>query len=148
MPIVELPAHLDPSLEGLLLRAAMTTLSQQSQPADAELTIVIGDDAQLKELNRQFLGLDKPTDVLSFSSGELDPDTHNPYFGDIVISFERARAQAEASGHPVEDELQLLVVHGVLHLLGHDHASPEEKERMWAAQSAALEALEVNLAPP
>jgi probable rRNA maturation factor len=58
-----------------------------------------------------------------------------------VISAPRAQAQAEAAGHPLEAELQLLVVHGVLHLLGHDHARPEEKARMWKAQAEALESL-------
>jgi probable rRNA maturation factor len=148
MPAVELPDNLDPSLETLLLRAAATTLLQQGQPADTALSIVIGNDAQLHQLNRQFSGQDKPTDVLSFPSGELDPDTQSIYLGDIVISYERARAQAEAGGHPVEDELQLLVVHGILHLLGHDHAGMQEKESMWTAQSAALRQLGINLSPP
>jgi rRNA maturation RNase YbeY len=61
------------------------------------------------------------------------------YLGDIIISVQRAAAQAEARGHAVEAEVQLLVIHGVLHLLGHDHAEAEEKARMWAAQSEALE---------
>lgn len=148
MPTIDLPADLDLSLEALLSHAAATILVQQGQPPDADLSIVLGDDAQLQELNRQFLGFDKPTDVLSFPSGELDPDTQMPYLGDIVISYDRARAQAEAGGHAVEDELQLLVVHGILHLLGHDHAEAHEKEQMWAAQSAALLQLGITLTPP
>lgn len=148
MPTLDLPAYVDPSLTALLAHAAATILVQQGQPPDADFTIVLGDDAQLQELNRQFLGIDKPTDVLSFPSDELDPDTRMPYLGDIVISYDRARLQAGAGGHSVEDELQLLVVHGVLHLLGYDHAGAQEKEQMWAAQSAALQQLGVRLNPP
>jgi probable rRNA maturation factor len=148
MPEVEIRPGLPDSLAPLLQRAAELTLQQQSLPAGSELTIVLTDDRQLHELNRQYLGVDAPTDVLSFPAGEIDPDTALPYLGDILISFERARAQAQTSGHPVEAELQLLVVHGVLHLLGHDHAEPDEKQRMWAAQAHVLEQLGVDLTPP
>ena len=74
-----------------------------------------------------YLGIDGPTDVLSFPASEMDPETGVHYIGDILISIPRAQAQADAAGHPLEAEVQLLVVHGVLHLLGHDHAQAEEK---------------------
>jgi probable rRNA maturation factor len=82
-----------------------------------------------------------PTDVLSFPAGDIDPDTGEPYLGDVLISFPRAEAQVKSAGHPVEEEIQLLVTHGILHLLGYDHAEPEAKERMWCAQEEILEAL-------
>jgi probable rRNA maturation factor len=122
----------------LLQRAALFTLEQESAPADADMTIVLTDDAQLHELNREFLGVDAPTDVLSFPASESDPETGSPYLGDILISIPRATEQAQAAGHPVEAEVQLLVVHGTLHLMGHDHAETEEKERMWKAQAEVL----------
>ena len=122
----------------LLQRAALFTLEQESAPADADMTIVLTDDAQLHELNREFLGVDAPTDVLSFPASEADPETGSPYLGDILISIPRATEQARAAGHPVEAEVQLLVVHGTLHLMGHDHAETEEKERMWKAQAEVL----------
>ena len=122
----------------LLQRAALFTLEQESAPADADMTIVLTDDAQLHELNREFLGVDAPTDVLSFPASEADPETGSPYLGDILISIPRATEQAQAAGHPVEAEVQLLVVHGVLHLMGHDHAEAEEKEHMWKAQAEVL----------
>lgn len=138
----------------LLERAARFTLDTStrlragvdSAPADiltplstsVDMTIVLTDDAQLRELNREYLGLDAPTDVLSFPSSEIDPETGIPYFGDILISIPRAVQQAQAAGHPVEAEVQLLVVHGTLHLLGHDHAEAEEKSRMWKAQTEVL----------
>jgi probable rRNA maturation factor len=122
----------------LLERAARFTLDHESAPADSELTIVLSDDAQLRELNKQYLGIDSPTDVLSFSSSEIDPETNVQYLGDVILSIPRAMEQAEAAGHSVEAEAQLLVVHGTLHLLGHDHAEPEEKSRMWQAQAEVM----------
>ena len=110
----------------------------QSAPANADLTIVLSDDAQLHELNLQWMGVDAPTDVLSFPSDQTDPETGFRYLGDIIISLPRAASQAAGAGHPVEAEVQLLVAHGVLHLLGHDHAAADEKARMWQAQSEIL----------
>ncbi|HEX2990459.1 MAG TPA: rRNA maturation RNase YbeY [Anaerolineales bacterium] len=123
----------------LLERAARSVLEYEAQ--DGELSIVLSDDARLQELNRDYLGIDAPTDVLSFPASETDPQTGARYIGDILISVPRAQSQAEAAGHALESELQLLVVHGVLHLLGHDHAGPEEKKRMWQAQAEILKSL-------
>ena len=127
--------------EELLIRAAQAALEHESQSLESDLSIVLTDDARLQELNRQYLGIDAPTDVLSFPSSETDPDTGTPYLGDILISIPRAQSQAEAAGHALESEVQLLVVHGALHLLGHDHAEPEEKTRMWQAQAKILGSL-------
>ena len=125
----------------LLERAARITLDLESAPIDADLTIVLTDDAQLHELNLEYLGVDAPTDVLSFPASESDPETGIPYLGDILISIPRAAQQAQAAGHSVEAEVQLLVVHGTLHLLGHDHAEAEEKNRMWNAQAEVMSRL-------
>ena len=133
----------------LLERAARLTLDT-SVPvsegfdfalASADITIVLTDDEQLHELNREYLGVDAPTDVLSFPAAESDPETGTTYLGDILISIPRATQQAQAAGHSVEDEVQLLVVHGTLHLLGHDHATATEKARMWQAQAEVLSGL-------
>jgi probable rRNA maturation factor len=121
----------------ILERAAKEALVQQSAP-DGDLTLVLTNDAQIQALDRDFLGKDAPTDVLSFPACETDPDTGCRYLGDIVISVPRAEVQSIAMGHSLEAELSLLVIHGVLHLLGHDHAGVEEKARMWAAQSEIL----------
>ncbi len=125
----------------LLERAALLTLETESASTDSDLTIVLTDDAQLQTLNRDYLGVDAPTDVLSFPADEEDPETGVRYLGDILISIPRAAQQAEAAGHPLEAEAQLLVVHGVLHLLGHDHAEAEEKARMWQAQAEVMSKL-------
>lgn len=137
-------------LDSLLLeRAAQYTLEMapplnpdlQLDLSTANLTIVLTDDRQLHELNREYLDVDSPTDVLSFPASELDPETDSVYLGDILISIPRAAEQAQAAGHPLEAEVQLLTVHGTLHLLGYDHASDEEKNVMWNEQAKVLERL-------
>lgn len=125
----------------LLERAAHAALTHESRSSDSDLSIVLTDDARLQGLNREYLGIDAPTDVLSFPASETDPETGAHYIGDILLSIPRAQAQADAAGHALESEVQLLVVHGVLHLLGHDHAEPEEKARMWKAQAEILKSL-------
>ncbi|MFZ5821397.1 MAG: rRNA maturation RNase YbeY [Chloroflexota bacterium] len=122
-----------------LERAALAALARQD--ADGDLSIVLTDDAQLRQLNRDYLGVDAPTDVLSFSASETDPETGRRYLGDVLLSIPRADEQARAAGHTLEAEAQLLVVHGTLHLLGHDHAEAQEKARMWKAQAEVLERL-------
>ena len=130
-----------PFPEELLERAAQAALEHESQLLDSDLSIILTNDARLHELNLNYLGIDAPTDVLSFPASETDPETGTRYVGDILISIPRAQTQADAAGHPLEAEVQLLVVHGVLHLLGHDHAEPEGKSRMWIAQAEILERL-------
>ncbi|HET6846915.1 MAG TPA: rRNA maturation RNase YbeY [Anaerolineales bacterium] len=120
----------------VIIDAAETTMKLED--ANGEVTVLLTDDAKLRELNRQYLGVDAPTDVLSFPSGDADPETGKTYLGDVVISVPRAKAQAAASGHKLEAEVQLLVIHGVLHLLGYDHAEPRGKSAMWRAQDRAL----------
>ncbi len=127
--------------QDLLERAAIATLEHQSQSLDSELSIILTDDARLHELSLNYLGVNAPTDVLSFPASETDPETGARYIGDILISIPRAQSQADAAGHPLESEVQLLVVHGVLHLIGHDHTEAEEKARMWKAQAEILERL-------
>ncbi|PKN92493.1 MAG: rRNA maturation RNase YbeY [Chloroflexi bacterium HGW-Chloroflexi-6] len=126
------------ALNDLVENAALAALKHQSAPENATVTIVLTDDEQMHSLNLDYLGVDAPTDVLSFPSEEIDPETGDPYLGDILISVPRAANQAESTGHDVESEAQLLTVHGILHLMGHDHAEPEEKERMWQAQAEIL----------
>jgi probable rRNA maturation factor len=128
---------------GIVERAAKATLTQQSAP-DADLAIVLTGDDQIRTLDRNFLGKDTPTDVLSFPASETDPETGRLYLGDIVISVPMAEAQAAVGGHSLEAEVSLLVVHGVLHLIGYDHAEAEEKNLMWGAQKAILLRLDMS----
>ena len=133
--------------EGLLESAAQKTLEFTNAPSGVDLSIVLTDDAQLRELNHQFLGIDAPTDVLAFPSSEVDRDTGKKYLGDVLISIERAQAQAVAAGHTYESELCLLIVHGVLHLLGYDHADEDQKAAMWSAQEKILSLLGLQINP-
>jgi probable rRNA maturation factor len=137
----------------LMRKAALAALAQSNFTQPVELTIRLADDAELHALNKQFRGQDKPTDVLSFGgegfvdgSAALSPGGRGLgegvlYLGDIVISMERVSAQAREFGHSADDELALMVVHGVLHLLGYDHTTAKRKRTMWQAQVRAFEAL-------
>jgi probable rRNA maturation factor len=125
-------------LGGILERTVDLALKQQGVK-NGEVTLMVTGDARLAKLNAEFLGETYATDVLSFPSGE------KPYLGDIAISLPRARAQAKAGGHKLTEELQLLAVHGVLHLLGYDHPSAAKKKSMWAAQNKILSKLGVRI---
>jgi probable rRNA maturation factor len=128
-----------------LLRTVQAALENQKQPDDTEVTVVITDDAKVQELNRVFRGVDSPTDVLSFSAREgqefITPQGLSNYLGDIVISYPTAVAQAKEQGHSIERELALLIVHGCLHLLGYDHQTAQDQERMWTIQEQILSSL-------
>jgi probable rRNA maturation factor len=137
------PRYVDLIKPARLKQAANAALDQQRVTDRVELTIVIAGNAQLRQLNRQFRHIDAPTDVLSFNAAD-----ETAYLGDVIISYPQARAQARAGGHPIEAELQLLVVHGVLHLLGHDHDTAAKKAQMWRAQAAALRAIRAAIMEP
>ena len=125
----------------LIERAVKAALAHQKESLDVNLSVVLTDSRRLHKLNRDYLGVDAPTDVLSFPTSESDPETGARYIGDILISVPYAAKGAKLAGNSLEAELQLLVVHGVLHLLGHDHAKPKDKSKMWKAQAQILETL-------
>jgi probable rRNA maturation factor len=127
-------------LTALARAAALAAMRAEEFATPCELTVRITDDAELRALNAQFRHIDKATDVLSFNAQSAQElSERDPYLGDIVISMERCRAQAKK--HSVEDELALLVAHGTLHLLGHDHMTPQDKKVMWRAQKRALQSM-------
>ena len=136
----------------LLHRAALVTLAHQRVVEPCELAVVLTDNAALHELNLRHRGVDAPTDVLAFSdeAGGVfvgAPDAPR-YLGDVVISFDRAAAQAAEAGHDVQAEVQLLVVHGVLHLLRYDDVAEEQRAQMWAVQAEILRGLQVRVHLP
>jgi probable rRNA maturation factor len=126
-----------------LERTARLVLELEHVATEASLTVVITDDKEIQALNRQFRGVDAPTDVLAFAEEEagqvfVDGSDEPPYLGDVIVSLPRARVQAAEQGHSTAQELRLLVAHGVLHLLGYDHAAPDEEAAMWARQDEIL----------
>jgi probable rRNA maturation factor len=127
-----------PINKAILIRAAQVTLRLTHASQASDLGMIIGNDAFIQSLNAKYRHVDAPTDVLSFSAGEVDPDTQDMYLGDVVISLPRATEQALLGGHPVSDELQLLVIHGTLHLLGYDHLDENDKQKMQAHQDLIL----------
>lgn len=144
---VQLDVAVADEVASQLETAARTTLHCEGVEPPAALTLLLTDNEQIQQLNRDFLEIDRPTDVLSFPNGERRRDGVL-YLGDIAVSVPYAARQAAAGGHSLEAELQLLVVHGVLHLLGHDHAEPAEKMVMWAAQTAVLAQLGLSDVAP
>jgi probable rRNA maturation factor len=130
--------------EHALIQSARQTLAHQSV-VTGSLTIVLTDANRVRDLNVTFAGEDHATDVLSFTDGSEDPESGQLYFGDVIIAVDIAEKQAQKAGHTLSAELSLLTVHGVLHLLGHDHADEDEKRSMWAAQKEILDSLEIHL---
>ena len=125
-----------------LEQAAVAALVATEAQTPASLSVVITDTQAVQQLNAQHLGYDEPTDVLSFPSEEQFAEPGQPpYLGDILVALPVAQQQAVKAGYSTQDELNLLTVHGVLHLLGYDHDSPGQQAEMWALQSEALNSL-------
>lgn len=135
------------SLEGVehpeqAVLADADTLLAAVDLVEAELSLLLCDDPFIQALNRDYRGKDAPTDVLAFAQREgegADPD--DDILGDVVISIPTATRQAEARGHSVEREIQVLLVHGFLHLLGYDHGDDVEEAEMEAAAGKLLRGL-------
>ena len=138
--------------DALLDQVITAALEEEGVEVPCEVDVLFTDDAGIHQINLDQRGVDRPTDVLSFPMFELvpgvppteetaekDPETELMPLGDMVLSLERAKAQAEEYGHSVERELAYLAVHSTLHLLGYDHMDEgEEKARMRAREEAIL----------
>lgn len=110
-----------------------------------DLSILIETDSGLKKLNNLYRGINLPTDVLSFESDEINPETGFSSLGDIAISYPSAERQALEAEHPVENEVILLLVHAILHLSGYDHNTIEEKQEMWSEQQSILDSIGIKI---
>jgi probable rRNA maturation factor len=125
------------------LERLASAVMQREGLAPGEVSVLITDDEMVRRLNREYAGEDTPTDVLAFSLTEgeefASPDDV-VRLGDVIISYETARRQAAEAGRPVGDEVDHLLVHGILHLLGYDHAEPAEEERMRGREQELLAA--------
>jgi len=125
--------------------AAEATLLSEDETA-GQMTVVVTTDEQVRQLNARFRDVDEVTDVLAFPArGAADqfvePGEAASYLGDVIIAYPQAAAQASAAGHPVADELRLLVIHGTLHLLNYDHGTADEEAAMWKRQDDVLSGL-------
>ena len=141
----------------LLDRVINAALEAEGVKTPCEVDVLITDDQGIHQINLEQRGIDRPTDVLSFpmfnyqpgcpptDDSDADPGTGLTPLGDMVISLERAREQAQEYGHPVERELSYLAVHSVLHLLGYDHMDEgEQKARMRRREEAILSDLGIT----
>lgn len=127
-------------------RRALETAADPTLDPGAELTIVLADDGTVRRLNRQYRGIDKPTNVLSFGGtdgGSRLPKGSPAILGDVVLARETVATEAAVQGKTIADHAVHLVVHGVLHLLGHDHQAAREADLMEAIESEVLSRLGV-----
>lgn len=140
------------SLKMLVRRAVLASLEYEGFGADTEVSVTFTDDEGIRAINAQFRAIDKPTDVLSFPLTEYEEvdfpvaDEPEASLGDIVISLERADAQAKEFGHSFEREVAFLTVHSMLHLLGYDHVDSEEDDaEMRRRQREILESMGLGI---
>jgi probable rRNA maturation factor len=133
--------------EECVRRLIQTVLKTEGVGHPYEVGLVVTDSKKIKQLNRDYRGLDEPTDVLAFymlahkganSSFALPPDGVTR-LGEVIISYPQAARQAKEQGHSPQRELALLVIHGILHLLSYDHEEPEEERKMRARERELLE---------
>ena len=114
----------------------------EGQPNDSALSIVIVDDPTIAAMHAQYRNEPGPTDVLTFPYEDVGLEAEmGSYLGDVIIGYEQAARQAAELGHSTQEELTLIVLHGFLHLLGHDDEEPSARHVMWQRQSALLEAV-------
>lgn len=121
-----------------LQRASTTAFKLLGFETQPQITLQLTDDQTIQEFNLQYRDVDEVTDVLSFENAFTDPETGETYLGDILISYETAKRQADTRGLELMDELEMLLVHGILHLAGMDHASFSEWQEMSALQDEIL----------
>ena len=133
----------DESVCCLIRRAADTAFSMEG--ARTYMTVLLTTEERIRTMNREFRGIDRVTDVLTFPAfdSETGPEPDG-YTGDIAICVQRAYDQAEEYGHSPEREFAFLTVHGCLHLLGYDHMEPEEEEIMIARQKEILKEMGIE----
>ena len=141
---------IDPEFQELVAeewarKIARGVLRAENVPSPCEVSLVVTNPGTVQRLNRDYRGVDEPTDVLAFPmshQGDSDfvlPPDNVLHLGEVVVSYPRAVEQAEEQGHSTGRELALLVIHGMLHLLGYDHEKPEEEKKMRAREKELLE---------
>lgn len=136
-------------MEQLIEKCTAAALAEEDIEDDAEVSVTLVDSARIREMNAEFRGIDRETDVLSFPLGdeegfEVDPDADAILLGDIVISLEKAQSQAEEYGHSFGREVAFLITHSLFHLLGYDHMTEDEEKEMFAKQEKVLQRLGIT----
>ena len=150
----------DFDVEELLRKVILEVLDTEQCPYEASVSLLLTDDEAIREINREQRGKDAVTDVLSFPAFEypkpadfeaveqyddcFDPDTGELLLGDMVISINCAKRQAESYGHTLYREIAFLIAHSVLHLIGYDHMEPDEEKVMFEKQDRILERLRIT----
>ena len=121
-----------------MLRRAVAAAAARLRLDEAEVAIVLTDDAAIRKLNRSWRKRDRPTNVLSFPAPREPAASRRRLLGDVVIAYETAAREAKAEGKPLKNHVSHLAVHGFLHLLGYDHETAEEAEEMEGLERAIL----------
>ena len=141
MVIIDIRPEISSEIESVARKSAEKTLALEKSE-NCEISILLTDDSEIRELNSLYRKVDAPTDVLAFAMREgEDGDANSDILGDVVISIPTADHQAKEYGHSLEAELSLLVAHGILHLLGYDHAEKDEAEIMQEKQKEIVYSL-------
>jgi probable rRNA maturation factor len=151
--LIEEGIEAEPGAEWLQ-RVLEKALLAENVPPHIEISLVVTWQERMQELNREYRGQDRPTDVLSFSMSEalegepnafIGPPDGLLHLGEIIISYPQAVIQAQEHGHSVKKEIAILIVHGVLHILGYDHEKPEMEPAMLAREKEILAGLEKEI---
>jgi len=129
--------EINPPDHHMLIEAIQNTLDAEGK-SNVDITLKFTGDKEMRQLNQTYRQIDHTTDVLSFNQDCVDPETGRVYLGDIVISLEQAQKQAEENQKSQHEEYVRLAIHGTLHLLGYDHAEPEEEAAMWELQESLM----------
>jgi len=121
------------------------TLSILNQVHKISVNISFVDEQEITRLNKQYRNFSVPTDVLSFEAGVIDPETGNKILGDIVICIPFVEKQSTLLQNNLNNEIRLMIIHGMLHLLGYNHDDEHSKSIMWGDQNKILEKLQIEL---
>lgn len=149
------------SVDALFEQVALAVLEAEKCPYESAINLVITDNEGIREYNRQYREIDRETDVLSFPgvdydapadfsrvesdlSDYFDPETGELMLGDMIISYEKAKEQADQFGHSFRREMAFLIAHSMFHLCGYDHMTPEDAVLMEEKQEAILEQLGIT----
>jgi len=140
---------------GWMQKVIEKVLTQENLPNEVEISLLITDQEKIRELNRQYRGKDRPTDVLSFAMSEqreeaeptsfIGPPDGLLHLGEVIISYPQAVMQAQERRHSIKREMAILIVHGVLHVLGYDHERAEMEPAMAAKEKGILAELEKEI---